>query len=63
MKQFSCNTGICFRCQRKKPCLVIFREFKALDKQVRQALDEAVEFAESGHELPPERLHEDLYVD
>jgi pyruvate dehydrogenase E1 component alpha subunit len=38
-------------------------EFHALDKQVRQVLDEAVKFAEAGQELPPERLHEDLYVD
>jgi pyruvate dehydrogenase E1 component alpha subunit len=38
-------------------------EFHALDAKVRQVLDEAVRFAESGQELPPERLHEDLYVD
>ena len=38
-------------------------EFAELDKQARQALDHAVKFAESGEELPAERLYEDLYVD
>jgi pyruvate dehydrogenase E1 component alpha subunit len=38
-------------------------EFKKIDKQVRQELDEAVKFAEAGSELPPGRLYEDLYVE
>jgi pyruvate dehydrogenase E1 component alpha subunit len=38
-------------------------EFKELDKKVKQVLDEAVKFAEAGHELPPDRLSEDLYVE
>jgi pyruvate dehydrogenase E1 component alpha subunit len=37
-------------------------EFEEIDKKVKQALDEAVAFAEAGHELPKERLFEDLYV-
>lgn len=39
------------------------KEFAELDKKVRRVLDEAVKFAESGEELPPERLYEDLYVE
>jgi len=38
-------------------------EFAAVDKQVREQLDEAVRFAEAGAELPPDRLYEDLYAD
>ena len=37
-------------------------EFDALDKKVNQVLDGAVEFAESGQELPAARLYEDLYA-
>lgn len=38
-------------------------EFAAIDRRVREELDEAVRFAEAGAELPPERLREDLYVE
>lgn len=38
-------------------------EFKAVDDKVRRLLDEAVQFAEAGRELPPERAYEDLYVE
>jgi len=38
-------------------------EFAKIDKRVRRELDDAVAFAEAGRELPPESLHEDLYVD
>ena len=38
-------------------------EFAELDARVREELAEAVAFAENGAELPPERVHEDLYVD
>lgn len=37
-------------------------EFEEVDERVKEELDEAVEFAQSGEELPPERLYEDLYV-
>ena len=37
-------------------------EFAEVDRKVKQVVDEAVRFAESGAELPPERVHEDLYV-
>jgi pyruvate dehydrogenase E1 component alpha subunit len=36
--------------------------FAAVDERVRRELDEAVAFAEAGHELPPDRLHDDLYA-
>lgn len=38
-------------------------EFKAIDSEVRRQVQQAVEFADAGHELPLERLYEDLYVD
>jgi pyruvate dehydrogenase E1 component alpha subunit len=38
-------------------------EFDELDRQVQEALDEAVRFAESGRELPKDRLYEDVYVE
>ena len=38
-------------------------EFEAVDLKVTQVLDEAVRFAEAGHELPPERRLEDVYAD
>ncbi len=38
-------------------------EFDEVDERVKEELDEAVEFARSGEELPPERLHEDLYIE
>jgi pyruvate dehydrogenase E1 component subunit alpha len=37
-------------------------EFKAIDKQVKEQLREAVKFAEAGSELPKEALYDDLYV-
>jgi len=37
-------------------------EFEELDKKVRKVLDEAVKFAESGQELPREKLYEDVYA-
>jgi len=37
-------------------------EFAELDKKVQEVLEAAVAFAEAGHELPKEQLHEDLYV-
>jgi pyruvate dehydrogenase E1 component alpha subunit len=37
-------------------------EFKEIDRKVKQVLDDAVKFAESGRELPPERVFDDLYV-
>jgi pyruvate dehydrogenase E1 component alpha subunit len=37
-------------------------EFEKVDAEVRRILDEAVEFAEAGEELPADRLYEDLYV-
>jgi len=38
-------------------------EFEKLDGKVQQVLDDAVKFAESGRELPVEKLHEDLYAE
>jgi pyruvate dehydrogenase E1 component alpha subunit len=38
-------------------------DFAAIDREVREAIDRAVAFAESGAELPPARVHEDLYVE
>ena len=38
-------------------------EFKKVDSKAKDVLDEAVKFAEAGHELPRERLYEDLYAD
>jgi len=38
-------------------------EFEQIDRKVDRMLDEAVEFAEKGEELPIERLYDDLYVD
>ena len=38
-------------------------EFEEADRKVGQVLDEAIEFAERGRELPVERLSEDLYVE
>ncbi|MHC4479389.1 MAG: pyruvate dehydrogenase (acetyl-transferring) E1 component subunit alpha [Planctomycetota bacterium] len=38
-------------------------EFDEVDQRVLAVLDEAVEFAEAGSELPPDRLHEDVYVE
>jgi pyruvate dehydrogenase E1 component alpha subunit len=38
-------------------------EFNEVDEKVRKLLDEAVEFAEAGAELPVERLYDDLYVE
>jgi len=38
-------------------------EFKEVDEKVRKLLNEAVEFAEAGSELPVEELYEDLYVE
>ena len=38
-------------------------EFKAIDAEIRQEIQEATAFAEAGSELPPERLYEDVYVD
>ena len=38
-------------------------EFEELDEKAKKVLEEAVEYAESGGELPPERLYEDLYVE
>jgi len=35
--------------------------FDEIDRHVDEVLDEAVRFAEAGRELPPDRLHEDLY--
>jgi TPP-dependent pyruvate/acetoin dehydrogenase alpha subunit len=37
-------------------------EFKEIDAQAKQILDDAVAFAEAGSELPVERLYEDAYV-
>jgi len=37
-------------------------EFKAVDAQVKQELDAAVAFAQSGQELSAEHLYDDLYV-
>ncbi len=37
--------------------------FDEIDQKVRKELDEAVEFAEAGEELPFERVHEDAYVE
>ncbi|MFW5798507.1 MAG: pyruvate dehydrogenase (acetyl-transferring) E1 component subunit alpha [Planctomycetota bacterium] len=37
--------------------------FDEIDKKVNEEVDKAVEFAEAGHELPPERLYEDVYVE
>ncbi len=38
-------------------------EFEEVDARVRRELDEAIEFASEGSELPVERLYEDLYVE
>ena len=38
-------------------------EFEELDEKAKKTLEEAVEFAKSGEELPPDRLYEDLYVE
>ncbi len=38
-------------------------EFDHVDQQVKQEVEEAIEFAQQGQELPPERLYEDLYVE
>jgi len=38
-------------------------EFEAIDVKVTQVLDEAVRFAEAGHELPPERRLDDVYAE
>jgi pyruvate dehydrogenase E1 component alpha subunit len=38
-------------------------EFEEIDERVRRELDEAVEFASQGSELPVDRLYEDLYVE
>ncbi len=38
-------------------------EFDEVDERVEREIEEAIEFAESGSELPPERLYEDLYVE
>jgi pyruvate dehydrogenase E1 component alpha subunit len=38
-------------------------EFEAVDARVKQVLDEAVRFAEAGHELSPERRLDDVYAD
>lgn len=38
-------------------------EFEEVDQQVKQEIEEAIEFAQQGEELPPERLYEDVYVD
>jgi TPP-dependent pyruvate/acetoin dehydrogenase alpha subunit len=38
-------------------------EFEAIDRKVEEAVAKAVQVAEAGEELPPERLFEDLYVD
>ena len=38
-------------------------EFKAVDRKVKQVLDAAVAFAESGKEIAPERVYEDVYVE
>lgn len=38
-------------------------EFDEVDERVKEELDEAVEFARSGEELPSDRLYEDLYVE
>jgi pyruvate dehydrogenase E1 component alpha subunit len=37
-------------------------EFKKVDKEIADRLEEAVKFAESGKELPLDRIYEDLYV-
>jgi pyruvate dehydrogenase E1 component alpha subunit len=42
---------------------VIEKELKAIDADVKQALDEAVAFAEAGAELPKDELLTDVYVD
>jgi TPP-dependent pyruvate/acetoin dehydrogenase alpha subunit len=38
-------------------------EFEEIDRRVEEEIAKAVEVAESGEELPPERLFEDLYVE
>jgi pyruvate dehydrogenase E1 component alpha subunit len=38
-------------------------EFDQVDQRVKQEIEEAIEFAQQGQELPPERLYEDLYVE
>jgi pyruvate dehydrogenase E1 component alpha subunit len=38
-------------------------EFKEVDERVRKLLDEAVQFAEAGAELPAEKLYDDLCVE
>jgi len=38
-------------------------EFAAVDARVTQVLDEAVRFAEAGHELPPESRIDDIYAE
>jgi pyruvate dehydrogenase E1 component alpha subunit len=38
-------------------------EFEAIDRKVREVLDEAVAFAQSGAELPKDTLYDDLYAD
>ncbi len=38
-------------------------EFDEVDQRIRQELQEAVEFAEAGSELPPERALKDVYVE
>ncbi len=38
-------------------------EFDAVDAKVAQVLDDAVKFAEAGHELPREALYDDLYAE
>lgn len=37
--------------------------FEAIEQKVRDELDAAVKFAESGSELPPSKIYEDLYVE
>jgi pyruvate dehydrogenase E1 component alpha subunit len=36
--------------------------FDEIEERVRNELDEAVEFAQAGEELPPEKLYDDVYV-
>ncbi len=38
-------------------------EFDAIDEKVRKLLDDAVKFAEAGHELPVDKLYEDVYAE
>jgi pyruvate dehydrogenase E1 component alpha subunit len=38
-------------------------EFEEIDERVERELDEAVEFAQAGEELPVDRLHEDVYAE